>query len=375
MGANAPTTSGQQDCVAPAPQPVAISPCRGECPDLAPTARHPESAVLDAIATQIVVIDPAGRIVQSNSAWREACAAGRSAGVGGLGPCENYLDCCRLLVKGGDDSAAEILEVISAVLRGDCPQATVEFQLSDPQREERWISLKVAPLPERAGAVLFHEDLTLQHGLERELIEISERQKRRIGQDLHDGVCPHFSGVAMLIKTLANRLATTQPTEGRELAELVDLVQDGIDQVRAIARGLHPVELDLGGLERGLRELAQTCSRRVPTTLWCDETLPELDGEVATNLYRIAQEAVNNAIRHSGATSISIVLGQTATHVMLEVTDNGRGFTVTKPRSAGMGLSIMRYRASAIHARLDMGNAPGGGVRIRCRVPLSSSRV
>ena len=331
-----------------------------------------KNAVLDAINTQIVVVDSHGLIVESNASWRDACDAGQSACIDGVGRFPNYLECCERLIKEGDESAAEVFEVITAVVRGDRPRGTVDFHRIDQRGNERWISLKVTPLPEGSGAVLFHEEQTKQRQLEREILEISERQKRRIGQDLHDGVCPHLSGSAMIAKSLAGRVARVQPDEGKELDEITTLVQDGIDQVRAIARGLHPVELDSGGLEGALSELAKSSSRRIPTAFQCRGQIADMSEEIATNLYRIAQEGVNNAIRHAGASRITIFLRQTDTHLILAVEDDGKGIPIVHEPSKGMGLNIMHYRASSIGARFDMGNTPKGGAWLRCLVPLSN---
>lgn len=331
-----------------------------------------KNAVLDAISLQIVVVDAQGVVVEANASWLDSRKHGTCAGLADVILGENYLECCESLIKSGDDAAMEAYEVITAVIRGEHRGGTVEYRRTNAKGEERWICLSVTPLRDNAGAVLSHEDKTTQRELEHEILEISEREKRRIGQDLHDGVCQHLSGVSMIARSLSERLSKTMPGEAAEVLELSEMIQYGGDQVRAISRGLHPVELDAGGLAGALQELAASSSKRVPTTFQCRDEVTVTDVELSTNLYRIAQEAVNNALRHAQAKRITIILRRTPSHLILAVEDDGAGISAKRESSRGMGLHIMRYRAASIGARLDFGNTPTGGTWVRCLLPVSA---
>lgn len=331
-----------------------------------------KNAVLDAISLQIVVVDAEGVVVEANASWSEAVKNGTCAGIVSVNKGENYLERCENLIKAGDDAAMEAYEVISAVIRGETARGTVEFRRTNASGQECWICLNVSPLRNNAGAVLSHEDKTTQRQLEHEILEISEREKRRIGQDLHDGVCQHLSGVSMIARSLADRLAKKLPEEGCEVLELSEMIQYGGDQVRAISRGLYPVELDSGGLAGALQELATSASKRVPTFFNCRDEIDVPNVELSTNLYRIAQEAVNNALRHAKPRRISIILRLTQTQLILAVEDDGVGIPADNDSQTGMGLHIMRYRASSLGARLDFGNTPTGGAWVRCLLPASA---
>ena len=326
-------------------------------------------AVLDAMPIQVVVVNAEGMIIDVNAAWSSACEAGICGGLAPAKKGDNYLEVCARLITSGDEAAEEAFGLISACLRGRTSSGKVSYSRTDRSGATAWFCLAVTPLPLSAGAVLLHENVTTQRQLECEILSAAEREKRRIGQDLHDGVCQHLTGGALFAKSLRDRVASADPELARDLLELSGMIQSAGNQVRGIARGLLPVELEVGGLEGALRDLAQSSNRRVPTELNCSNDIKITDKELCTNLYRIAQEAVNNAARHSEASRILISLRSTAGEVTLSIEDNGHGLPADGTSETGMGLSIMRYRASSVGARLEMGNAPKGGAWVRCVVP------
>jgi len=214
----------------------------------------------------------------------------------------------------------------------------------------------------------------LEHSqrLEGEIIEISEREQRRIGRDLHDGLCQYFAAIGCGVASLrADLLQRQLPNEAAVAEELAGLLNDGVVQARDLARGLVPVHMEEAGLSVALDELANSMSRLL--NLDCAF---ESDGDAAidtpcaaTHLYRIAQEAINNASRHGRATTIRIRLftdGQSAT---LTVADNGLGLSQTSADPAGLGLNIMSYRARLIGGTLAISESPAGGTAITCTFP------
>lgn len=207
--------------------------------------------------------------------------------------------------------------------------------------------------------------------LERELLEVSEREKRRIGEDLHDMVCQELTATALFLKSTAKKLAADSAAAAKMLEESAQTVNRNVVVARELARGLQAVELNASGLKNALRNLAaQACQN---TGIKCHfksaRGVYVPDDTVALHLYRIAQEAVTNAVKHSGARNILISLDRDANHVCVSVQDDGKGFTIKKRRK-GLGLHMMRYRANALGGKLKIERRKSGGTDITCVIPL-----
>lgn len=204
----------------------------------------------------------------------------------------------------------------------------------------------------RERTTALREEIQERRKLEQAVLEVSEREQRRIGHDLHDSLCQHLTSAALAGQVLSEKLHLKSVAEAADSEQLVGLIESGIDLARSLARGLAPVELDMLGLTATLRELARTTSMRA--RLNCTLEMPEEvlleDSEAVVHLYRIAQEAVNNAVRHSGADRITISLQNTPGGVQMQVVDNGTGLPPGAGRKSGMGLHIMRHRADMIGA-------------------------
>jgi len=211
-------------------------------------------------------------------------------------------------------------------------------------------------------------DITFRKRLEKEIIEISGREQRRIGQDLHDSLCQQLAGIGFLCKALENKLAAGRPVAAAEATELVKHLDEAITLTRGFARGLNPVRLEAKGLLYALSELALTTEKFFGISCQFDynEAVLIEDNSTATHLYRIVQEALNNAIKHGGATRVAISLQTDGKVHTLLVRDNGSGIAPVAAQGHGMGLNIMRYRASMIGATLDIKNHAEGGVLVSC---------
>ncbi len=199
------------------------------------------------------------------------------------------------------------------------------------------------------------EEIQERKNLEVALLEVSEREQRRIGHDLHDSLCQHLTSAALAGGVLSEKLRSRDMPEAEDSDELVNIIEDGIGMARSLARGLAPVELDALGLTATLRELAQTTTQRtrIACRLEMHEEVILDDSEAVIHLFRIAQEAVNNAVRHSGAKHISIHLHNIAKGVEMRIEDDGIGLPSTMERKSGMGMHIMRHRASMIGATCE----------------------
>ncbi|HEY3663797.1 MAG TPA: sensor histidine kinase [Chthoniobacterales bacterium] len=215
----------------------------------------------------------------------------------------------------------------------------------------------------------------LEHSqrLEREIIEISEREQRRIGRDLHDGLCQYLAAVGCAAATLRSDLERQDLTKEAAVAEeLAELLQNGVVQTRDLARGLVPVPMDEAGLHFALEGLAASVARlqNVDCSFRVQGEVKIGDTSAGTHLYRIAQEAINNATRHGHANCIQIALQADGPLATLSISDNGQGLSKTVPDSpGGLGLSIMRYRARLVGGRLEMSEPDDGGTMVVCTFP------
>jgi signal transduction histidine kinase len=204
--------------------------------------------------------------------------------------------------------------------------------------------------------------------LERELLEITESEQRRIGHDLHDSLGQHLTAAAMAGKVLAKKLAGKSTVEPAAADRVVAMVEEAIELTRTLARTLHPIELGADGLENALQNLAANLNKafNVSCRFRYSGAVVLNDPKTGIHLYRIAQEATNNAIRHGRARNLVISLDATSKNIMLSISDDGIGLPADARAKKGMGLRIMGYRASMIGATFDIQNLPAGGARAVC---------
>lgn len=211
--------------------------------------------------------------------------------------------------------------------------------------------------------------------LEKELLEIAEAEQRRIGQDLHDSLGQHLTATALSGKVLAKKLADMPVPESADAERLVHLMETAIEITRKLARNLHPVELRSDGLLDALQNLANNITQAfgVDCRLLHSGGKLETDVRISGQLFRIAQEAVSNAIRHGRATQVSIHLDVSGDKILLAITDNGQGLAADARSKNGLGLRIMDYRARMIGAHFDLQNRADGGARAVCILNPSHS--
>lgn len=216
-------------------------------------------------------------------------------------------------------------------------------------------------------------DLTERKQLEEKILQISEEEQHRIGQDIHDDLCQQLAAIGCLAKVAHQQLARSGNREAANLDEIVRLLTQANVRAREMSRGLMPVVLDSVGLMEALKELAQGTERifRVSCPFRCERPVNVPDNKMATQLFRIAQEAVANAIKHSQAGRIEIHLTEEDQHVLLTIRDNGQGIpdNVTGKRT-GMGLLTMTHRARMLGGTLSVEPDEFGGTVVQCRVPV-----
>jgi PAS domain S-box-containing protein len=254
-----------------------------------------------------------------------------------------------------------------------------QYRILKPDGTLRWIRDRAFPIRDGSGKVIrivgIAEDVTDRRRLEREILEISDREQARIGQDLHDGLCQQLVSLGFDNHSLEQQLAARALPEVAAAQKMGKVLDDAIAEARALSRGLFPVQLETDGLSLALQQLAEGVGARarVNCRMDCPHPVFVRDNTVATHLYRIAQEAVNNAIKHSRAGSILIALKTESDRIELKISDDGIGIPVSRNPTGGMGLYIMKYRAQAIGGTLTIERAPGHGTIVSCSSPHPSA--
>jgi hypothetical protein len=247
----------------------------------------------------------------------------------------------------------------------------------------RTIEARVVPV-EGNGVLAVVRDVTMQRGLERQVLQVTQRERERIGRDLHDGLASLLSGISMMSKTLERTVQDGGQASVELLGEIRRLAKDGVDQARALSRGLNPVDVSPDEFIEALREMVDNAETVSGKECYLDDPDPVeiLKPEVATQLYWIAQEAVTNSVRHSGGDRIAVGVWHDVDDLVLSIRDNGMGLG----EGEGMGQRTMRYRAQVIGATLDIRDrlasgesgrpgrehtdAPSSGVEVVCRIPV-----
>jgi signal transduction histidine kinase len=203
-----------------------------------------------------------------------------------------------------------------------------------------------------------------------QLLAISEREQTRFGAELHDGLGQQLTAIELRCQSMKEDLPASRADLRKQISEICQFLREAIAQTRSLARGLSPVNLGSGGLVEALGELAGRMSREGGIQCAFDCSSPVLwgDNHAAGHLFRIAQEAVNNAVKHSGATEIGVRLTNNGGVLHLEISDNGQGLPKARQLNQGIGLQIMKHRASIIGADLEIKSQAGTGVTVTCKL-------
>lgn len=237
------------------------------------------------------------------------------------------------------------------------------------------VEISLSPLETEEGVLVSSaiRDISERKRLEQTILKISEREQHRIGRDLHDGLGQHLTGIAFMSKVLEQKLSEDSIPESTDAAKIVQLVNDAIRKTKELSRGLLPVVSEAHGLMSALERRASELEDlfQIRCRFECPDPVLIHDADVATHLYHIAQEAVNNAIRHGKSRNIMIRLTSNSGAGELSIQDDGHGFS-PRPTSnhPGVGLRIMNYRAMIIGGSLKIQPGEGHGVTVTCNFPI-----
>jgi len=258
---------------------------------------------------------------------------------------------------------------------GQCLHATLRPRELMGRRRDGTLfpmEMTVGEIDDLGLYVALARDISGRRALERQIIEASTAEQERIGRDIHDGIGQQLTALTMLAGSIERRLTAAQrPAEAQDVKELMGHLQDTLDQVRALARGLSPVEIDPEGLLAALSELTEGVRRRsgVDCRFVAGPGVKVRDEILAVHLYRIAQEALHNALRHGQPRKIRVRLVRDAEDLILSVYDDGSGIQPVEERRSGLGLHVMRYRAGILRGQLTIETPKEGGTLVTCRCP------
>ena len=270
-----------------------------------------------------------------------------------------------------EEQRAAVRRWLEDIVDGKAP-TTVEWIFLTATGQQLRLETSVRLINHEGGEVEVEgiaRDVTERHRLEKEILETSSREQRRIGHDLHDGVCQQLAGIAVLSDILADKLAEQSRPEAGQAHQITKLVEQANKQTRAAARGSFPVRLEENGLISALEELTQSTSTFYQTRCQfiCSGPVVLGDHSAAHHLYYIAQEAILNAVKHSKARLIEVSLrALDDQECTLTIQDDGVGLPNSWSKSPGMGIRIMKYRARMIAATIAFQAAPQGGTEVVC---------
>lgn len=262
------------------------------------------------------------------------------------------------------DIMAQVVE------KGGIKDVEVDFRVKSGEVHKIVYSAESIDLRGEPHVISVFADVTEQRRLEREILDIGERERQKIGQDLHDDLQQHLIGIEALALLLEKRLEQKSKTNAGLAHEMVALMREAITKTRTIARGLSPVYIDEGALFTAIRDLAKQVESIFGVSFRLDvsKAVQVKDNAAAVHIFRIIQEAVNNAVRHGKARHITITLKPKKGFITLTIADDGIGFPDELGQKKGLGLSIMRHRARMIGADLVIKKNPKGGTSVICQL-------
>ena len=351
-------------------------------------------AVLNSLSLHICVLDKDGVILKTNDAWKELALLEKD-GVLTIGETgQNYPDLFRGTTVGGMSTGQDILKGLEAVLEGRDPIFSAEYH-AQLMEEDHWFLMRVTPLKGGKGVVISHTDISerVRMGQELEqhvqllsdkqeelealagrLIEAQEQERKRIARDLHDDFNQRLAALSVELESIERAPSALSEPIVRHLAAIRGQVGQLSDDLHDLAYRLHPSLLEHVGLEIAVREHVDEFTKRtgLPVTFIAREMPRLLQPELATSLFRLLQESLQNVLKHAQATSVTVRLSGSSKGIGLSVRDNGKGFDMdTHTHRAGLGLMSMQERARLLGGFFRFHSGVTQGTKVCAWVPLS----
>jgi signal transduction histidine kinase len=326
-------------------------------------------SILNSMADGVVVADSQGRLLHINPAARRMLRI-PSTGADVLA----WLAAQKTYLPDSPVESSSRENPLAQAARGEAVDGAEMFLHHADPPAGLWLSVNSRPLVDQAGkvtgGVIVFSDISAHRSLERQIAEVSDREQRRIGEDLHDGLCQHLVSVAFAARKLAAKLTEQFLPERADAVVIAELLSESIAQARAAARGLYLVSLESGGLRSAIEDLLMQVQARHDIQCQFVERVaaPIVEEALVTNLFRIAQEAVNNVIKHAQANHIVVTLSADREQIGLAIEDDGTGFQSDSNEARGLGTHLMNYRARMMGAALRIEPRPTGGTLVSCLV-------
>ncbi|MGH7181584.1 MAG: PAS domain-containing protein [Nitrospiraceae bacterium] len=350
-------------------------------------------AVLNSLFALICVLDKDGVVLRTNDAWRAVACRNSNRFISPIDVGQNYLDLCLRAIADGDSTAQAVFEGIDIVLRGSQPTYGLEY-LSRSSEEERWFLLRVTPLKESEGVVVSHTDIServrMQRDIEgqacllrekqeeleslaRKLIEAQEQERKRVARELHDDFNQRLAALSVELENLERAPVAPPEPVVRQLEMIRKQVVSLSDDLHSLAYRLHPSLLDHVGLEAAARDHIGEFTKRtgLPVRFIAREVPKTLSLEIATNLFRVMQESLQNVSKHAEATEVTVKLSGSSKGIGVSVRDNGKGFDLKDKaaRMNGLGLVSMEERARGLGGSLRVHSLQRNGTKICTWIP------
>jgi PAS domain S-box-containing protein len=332
--------------------------------------RNVVSAILDTVGALVVVLGPGGQIIRPNRACERITGYTTEQMRD-----KSFWDLFMVPDEGTQQTRRRAHRDAKREIRGEFEGDLLAAD--GGRRRIAWSSTMLPATADSPGYVIATGiDVTERKRMEQAVLEVGARVQQQIGQDLHDGLGQHLTGIAFMSKVLEQKLADGGRTEAADAAKIVRLVNEAVHKARELARGLLPVVSDADGLMSALSQWSSEVEDlfHIPCRFVCDEPVRVTDVGVATHLYHIAHEAVNNALRHGFPTTMVVSLGRSNGLGVLTVEDDGVGLPAPVPARGGLGLHLMSYRASLIGGTLELRRGIARGTVVCCRFPLDARR-
>ncbi len=351
------------------------------------------SGILNSLSAHICVLDKDGVVLRTNDAWNQFARCNSNRVVPSIEVGQNYLDLCRQAMAGGQSTVQIILEGIEAVLAGSEPSFTQEYGYDSPD-EERWFVMRVTPLKETRGVVISHTDISarvrMEQTLEEHVLQLSEKQdelesltgkliagqeeeRKRIARDLHDDFNQRMAALSVELESMERAAIVPAESLARQLAAIRSQVVQLSDDLHDLAYRLHPSLLEHVGLEVAMRDHVAEFTKRtgLPVTFTTSEVPGTLAPEIATSLFRVMQESLQNVFNHAMATHVTVKLSGSSKGIGLSVRDNGKGFDLgdKSARIKGLGLVSMQERTRGLGGFIRIHSFEREGTKVCAWIP------
>lgn len=269
-------------------------------------------------------------------------------------------------IRDSEDNVRSIVAVVTDITQRKKAETALEQsrRLLEKLVQQRTKALRVANSE-------LESEIARRKGLEGQILEISDREQERLGQDLHDGLCQQLTAIGFLVRATALRLRDHRVVQTEDLEKIAQLINSSVLDARNIARDLHKEEIEAPEFLPALEDLVHRKIWKTPCRLELKTEVNIEDDKVASQLYRILREALINANKHARATQIVLEVRRVKKDLVFNVTDNGVGLSKKPKAGQGLGFHIMQYRAQSIGARLEFESRKKGGSRVSCYLPLS----